>query len=91
MKLVSTKQFHDGVTHMLRSKEPLVVTKRGEVAGYYIPHRTPGLPPDIRWKIIDEVAERVRKQLKHQGLTEEEILKDFENWRKFYRTSRRRR
>ncbi len=91
MRLVSTKQFHDKATQLLRSKEPLVVTNRGTVTGYYIPHRVPRLPPDVRWRIIDEATSRIRKELGRQGVTEEDIAKDFENWRKSYRLSGRRR
>ncbi len=90
MRLVSTKQFHDKATQLLRSKEPLVVTNRGAITGYYIPQRGKRLPPDVRWRMIDEATSRVRKELERQGVTEEEISQDFENWRKSYRSSRHR-
>lgn len=91
MRLVSAKEFHDRVTRVLSSKEAVVVTTRGKVTGYYIPHKERHLPPDVRWKIIEKAASEMREALKKQGVTEKEILEDFERWRKNNRASRHRR
>ena len=89
MRLVSTKEFHDQVNRMLRSKEALAVTMHGQVAGFYIPSRQSVLPPDVRWKIIQGATARIAKELKKQGITEKEILADFKRWRQARRTPRR--
>lgn len=91
MRLVSAKEFHDKVTHVLRSKEAVAVTTRGEVTGYYIPHKERSLPPDVRWGIINDATSKMRENLRKQGVTEKEILEDFERWRKNNRASQRRR
>lgn len=91
MILASAKQFHDEVTKMLRSHQIVAVTKHGKIAGYFLPHRTENLPRDVRWRLFDEASRKIKNQLKEQGVTEEEILKDFEHWRKEYRSSRSRR
>ena len=91
MRLVSTKEFHDHVTRFLRSGETLAVTTHGEVTGFYIPHRGTGLPADVRWQIVSQAASKVRKDLVSQGVTEKEVLKDFERWRKNNKRPGRRR
>jgi len=91
MRLATAKQFHDNVTRMLRSHDIVAITRHGKIAGYYMPHRTENLPRDVRWKLFEEASSKVRKQLENQGVTEQEVLEDFEHWRETYRASRRRR
>jgi hypothetical protein len=87
MKLLSVKQFRDSATKALKSKEPLIIMRRGEVAGIFFPTPLDSIPFEFKKDIFISLTESITKKLKLQGVKEEEILEDFEKHRK---TRRRR-
>ena len=87
MKLLSVKEFRDSATKALKSKEPLIIMRRGEVAGIFFPTPLDSIPFEFKKDIFISLTESIRKKLKVQGVKEEEILEDFEKHRK---TRRRR-
>jgi hypothetical protein len=44
MKLLSVKEFRDSATKALKSKEPLIIMRRGEVAGIFFPTPLESIP-----------------------------------------------
>ena len=44
MKLLSVKEFRDSATKALKSKEPLIIMRRGEVAGIFFPAPLESIP-----------------------------------------------
>lgn len=91
MKLTSVKEFRDRATILLRSQEPLLITRRGKVAGLYLPLTDANsLPLELRRELQLAIAEAVRRSLQERGFTEEEILEDFERFRERRKTGRRR-
>ena len=87
MKLLSVKEFRDSATKALKSKEPLIIMRRGEVAGIFFPTPLDSIPFEFKKDIFISLTESIKKKLKVQGVKEEEILEDFEKHRK---TRRRR-
>ena len=87
MKLLSVKEFRDSATKALKSKEPLIIMRRGEVAGIFFPTPLDSIPFEFKKDIFISLTESIRKKLRVQGVKEEEILEDFEKHRK---TRRRR-
>jgi hypothetical protein len=82
MKLMSVKEFRDSATKALKSKEPLIIMRRGEVAGIFFPSPLESIPFELKKDIFVSLAESIKKKLKAQGVKEEEILEDFERHRK---------
>jgi hypothetical protein len=76
---------------MLRSEDPILVTRRGRVAGVFLPWRQAELPVDLRRELFAMLTADIARQLKKKRVTEKEILKDFAEWRKNRRETRRRR
>ncbi len=87
MKLISVKEFRDSATKALKSKEPLIIMRRGEVAGIFFPTPLESIPFELKKDIFISLTESIKKKLQAQGVKEEEVLADFEKYRK----SRRRR
>ena len=87
MKLMSVKEFRDSATKALKSKEPLIIMRRGEVAGIFFPTPLESVPFELKKDLFVSLTESIKKKLKAQGVKEEEILEDFEKYKK----SRRRR
>ena len=81
MKITSIKEFRDKATAMFRSDEPILVTRRGKLAGFYFPITAESISLELKKNLQLAIADIVKKSLENKGLTEEDILEDFEKHR----------
>ena len=81
MKITTIKEFRDKATKILKSPEPVLITRRGKAAGLYFPLEGDSIPLDLRMNLQLTIADLVKKSLKQKGLSEEDILDDFETFR----------
>jgi hypothetical protein len=44
MKISTVREFRDNASGLLRSKDPILVTRRGRLAGVFFPARKPRCP-----------------------------------------------
>jgi hypothetical protein len=91
MKISTAEEFKDQAAGLLRSKTPVVVTRRGRMAGIFLPYLGSRLPEDLRAQLFDQATNAIAAHLKASGTSEEEVLADFAKWRKRRRAARRRR
>ncbi len=91
MKITTVREFRDNATGLLRSKDPILVTRRGRLTGIFFPWPEASLPIELKRELFPSLAAQVRREIRKRGLTEQEILADFESWRKGRREARRRR
>jgi hypothetical protein len=89
MKIKSVREFCDNATGLVGSKDPVLVTRRGRLAGVYFPCPDETMPIELKRELFPVLAEQVRKDLTGSGLSEEDVLADFEVWRKHRRAARR--
>ncbi len=91
MKISTVRQFRDNATGYLRSKDPILVTRRGRLAGVFFPRPESSLPIELKRELFSVLSSEVARQIKKRGLKEEDIVAEFESWRKRKRETRRRR
>jgi hypothetical protein len=91
MKIRTVREFRDNATGILRSKAPILVTRRGRLAGIFFPHPEATMPVELKRELFAVLSAEVARQMSQRGLKEEEILADFESWRKKRREADRRR
>jgi len=91
MRISTVREFRDQASGLLRSKDPILVTRRGRVAGVFFPCPQETLPLELKREMFAQLSGAIARQIKKRGLTEKEILSDFECWRKERRENRRRR
>ena len=91
MKISTVREFRDNATGYLRSKDPILVTRRGRLAGVFFPRPEASLPIELKRELFPLLSSEIARQLRRRGLKEEEIVADFESWRKRKRETRRRR
>ena len=91
MRISTVREFRDHATGMLRSRAPILVTRRGRLAGVFFPWPEETLPLDFKKELFRVVSTELGRQIRKRGLTEEEILADFESWRDSRRETRGRR
>jgi len=91
MRISTVREFRDHATGFLRSKDPILVTRRGRLAGVFFPWPEASLPLELKRELFSVLTAEVRRQIKKRGLAEEEVVADFESWRKGRRETGRRR
>jgi hypothetical protein len=91
MKISTVSEFRENATGVLRSKDPVLVTRRGRLAGIYFPQPEATLPVELKRELFAVLSAEVARQIRARGLSEEDILADFESWRKKRRETSRRR
>jgi PHD/YefM family antitoxin component YafN of YafNO toxin-antitoxin module len=66
-------------TFLLDSDEPVAITRHGDTIGYYLPARR--ARSQAERDALKEAAARLQSMLVAQGISEDEIVIDFRNWR----------
>ena len=91
MKISTVREFRDNASGLLRSKNPILVTRRGRLAGVFFPWPEDTMPLELKREVFSVLSGQLRRQVSRKGLSEDEIVADFESWRKSRRETRRRR
>ncbi len=91
MRMSTVREFRDHATSFLRSRNPILITRRGRLAGIFFPRPEASLPVELKKEIFPALAEEVARQLKKRRVSEGEIIEDFVAWKKARRAARRRR
>jgi hypothetical protein len=91
MKISTLREFRDGATVLLRSSEPILITRRGRMAGIYFPAQEGSLPVDLKRELFTMLTTEIARQIKAARASEQTILTEFDAWRKERRARRRRR
>ena len=82
MKISTVREFRDNATGYLRSKVPILVTRRGRLAGVFFPRPEASLPIEFKRELFAALSSEIARQLRRRGLKEDEIVADFESWRR---------
>ena len=82
MKIASVREFRDRATKMLRSKEPILVMRRGKLAGVFFPQPGQTIPIELKRELYPILSAEVARQLKKRGVTEKNLQADFKEWRR---------
>lgn len=83
MKMVSVREFRDHATEHFRSEEPIIVMRGSKPAGVFLPWDESMLPvQDIQRLLYAHLANQMQEHMTIVGVTEEEVLADFEAYRK---------
>jgi hypothetical protein len=82
MRTASVREFRDGATRLLRGAEPILVTRRGKIVGFFLPAAGADIPLEIRRDLFYVLTRGIRGLMKARRLGEDAILADFETARK---------
>jgi len=89
MRISTVREFRDNASGMLRAKDPILVTRRGRLAGIFFPLPETTLPVELKREMFGILSAEVGRQIRRRGLSEQEILADFAAWRKAKREAGR--
>jgi hypothetical protein len=77
---VGVREFRDQLGTYLESDKPVAVTKHGRTVGFYIPTR--GRPDLEDIAALQEAGRTLDAWLRERGLSEEELVAEFDQLRK---------
>jgi PHD/YefM family antitoxin component YafN of YafNO toxin-antitoxin module len=78
---VGIREFREKLaSFLLETEEAVAITRHGDTVGYYIPARRKRA--DAERSALKEAAARLQDALAAEGISEEEIVKDFKRWRR---------
>ena len=78
---VGIREFREKLaTYLLESNQAVAITRHGDTVGYYIPARRKRSDADRT--ALKEAAAHLQKALAAEGISEDEIVKDFTRWRR---------
>jgi PHD/YefM family antitoxin component YafN of YafNO toxin-antitoxin module len=78
---VGIREFRDKLaTYLLESDKALAITRHGDTIGYYLPARRKRNEADR--EALREAGERMHSMMEAAGVTEDEIIADFQRWRR---------
>lgn len=81
MRISTVREFRDNASGMLRAKDPILVTRRGKLAGIFFPRPEATLPVELKREMFGILSAEIERQLRRRGVSEEEVLADFAAWR----------
>ncbi|MCL2659204.1 MAG: prevent-host-death protein [Acidobacteriaceae bacterium] len=85
---VGIREFRDNLaTYVLESKTPVAITRHGDTVGFYLPVRRKRT--EAEKAAFREAGARLQAMLDAAGVTEDDIIADFQQWRKEQRAKRR--
>lgn len=67
------------------------MTRRGRLAGVFFPWQKEGLPLELKQDLFAMLSAEIARQRASRGISEKQVLADFERWRKARHAARRRR
>ena len=77
---VGIREFRDNLaSYLLESEAPVAITRHGDTVGYYIPARRKR--SESEREALKQAAERMQAMLAERGISEDEIVEDFKEWR----------
>lgn len=82
MKTATVRQCRDRASSFLKQEEPIIVTRRGKIVGFFLPALGETLPLEIKKDLFSTLTDEIRAAMKDRGLSEDAILADFEKTRK---------
>lgn len=83
MKTATIREFRSNIAELLAGEESVLVTKHGRPAAVVYPLGNPKtLPLEVRRKLYLAMAGDIAKQLDAQGVSDEQIEREFNEHKK---------
>ena len=77
---IGIREFRENLSSVIEGDSAVAITRHGETVGYYIPARRRPTKEDIAR--LDAAAAKVHAQMAAAGVTEEELVAEFEEARR---------
>lgn len=83
MKLTSIRDFRTGISSYTKKGEMMVITNHGKMVGCFLPlTSTKEIPLELKREFVATLGQKIASRLLSKKVQEEEILDDFEAFKK---------
>jgi antitoxin (DNA-binding transcriptional repressor) of toxin-antitoxin stability system len=83
MKTTTAREFRSRFAKLAQQGDTVLVTRRGKPAGVFYPiPDAQRLPMSVRRELFFEFSQELSRALKQRGITEKDVLRDFETPKK---------
>jgi|PersoiStandDraft_1058852.scaffolds.fasta_scaffold86228_2 antitoxin (DNA-binding transcriptional repressor) of toxin-antitoxin stability system len=83
MKTTTAREFRSRFSKLARQGDTVLVTRRGRPAGVFYPiPDAQRLPMSVRRELFFEFSQDLSRALKQRGITEKDVLRDFETFKR---------
>jgi len=82
MIVAGVREFRDKATEMLRSREPVLIMRRGEVSGLYFPYPAQTLPVEFKRELFELITQEIGRRLQEAGVKEKDLLDEVKETKK---------
>jgi len=83
MKTTTAREFRSRFAKLAQQGDTVLVTRRGRPAGVFYPiPDAQKLPMSVRRELFFEFSQDLSRALKQKGVTEKDVLRDFETFKK---------
>jgi hypothetical protein len=77
---VGIRKFREKLaSYLLLSDKPHAITRHGDTVGYYLPARRKR--SEAERSVLGQAAARIQDILAAEGITEDDVIADFNRWR----------
>ena len=91
MRVTGIREFRNKAPELASGDEIVFITKHGKLTGILVPLAEPSeLPVELRQQLLGSLGPAISKHLDERGVSEEQVTRNFEPWKKRRRASRRR-
>ena len=91
MRVAGIREFRNKAPELARGDEIVFITRHGKLTGILVPLAEPvELPVELRQQMLERIGAAISKHLGERGVSEKQVTRDFEAWKKRRRASRRR-
>jgi hypothetical protein len=77
MRTATVREFRDQATTLLKATEPILVTRRGKIVGFFLPSSGSAVPLEIKRDLFYALTDGIRRLTRAKGLSEEALIADF--------------
>ncbi len=78
MRTATVREFRDRATTLLKADEPILVTRRGKIVGFFLPSSGSAVPLEIKRDLFYALTDGFRRLTRAKGLSEEALVADFQ-------------
>ena len=89
MKISTVREFRDHASRLMHDDQPLLVTRRGRLAGVFFPWTESALPQDLKRELFLALTADIAKQARKAKVDEDEVQREFTAWQKNRRAAGR--
>ena len=76
MRMATVREFRDRATTLFKAAEPILVTRRGKIVGFFLPSAGNTVPLEIKRDLFYILTDGIRRLSRAKGLSEDALIAD---------------